>query len=218
MEFQRNEIEELKFLFDQYKIDWKAWCDLSNAKSIDFLFREIMVGETELKIEKLDLNLAEKETLVRHVRVAEIDVFTVVGDQTYEIYEVDQIIFLPNGEKHVRSRDIDSSMGEKLVKNEMPIHGAHRGLNEELAMFWHTLGMASLPIESIQTAQRKPVYVEKYKDSRSYPGLMTRTQSHRFQVRIVPEAFELTQDLEFYEEHENVLTRFAWRDTVRHPA
>ncbi len=127
------------------------------AKSVDDLFLEIQEGESSL--EALDIPHA----LVRHVRVACIDVVIKNRNDLYMLVEDSQVF--TDGRK--RSRKLETSVSEKLDPGEDSHDGASRALKEELGF---ATGYALYKVrEETETI-----------DSPSYPGLTAKFQRFFF--------------------------------------
>jgi ADP-ribose pyrophosphatase YjhB (NUDIX family) len=139
--------DELIKILEENRIPIAMW-GRGKAKTVEHLFEEVEAGETEL-----DLSSGK---LVRKVKVVALDVFYTHGDKTLVLVE-DKQVFVDG---RVRTRKMDSSLGEKMMPGEDPMAAARRAMAEEL-------GIGSTEPVYQKTVTRGP------EESPSYPGLLS---------------------------------------------
>lgn len=151
-----NKVELVAFL-EAHQIPLCEW-GKGEAKTLDHLFAEIDSGEAVIEKEGVGL--------VRIVSGSVVDV----------CYQLDNVVLRLKESKQVfsdgreRSRSLDASIGEKIRPGERALDAAHRALREELGIL-DDLVLTSLPLVA-----KGPI------PSVSFPGLMTKYVSYRWQV------------------------------------
>ncbi|WP_017294289.1 hypothetical protein [Geminocystis herdmanii] len=177
-----NTLIELKELLLQYNIDTQHWNHHQGNKTIEELFIEIQEGESELKI--------VDKILVRLLKVSSIDVKFKLGDRYFQLIE-DKQIFLKGIE---RKRELNN-ITEKLKKNENPLQGAYRGLEEEIG----------LKLEEQLTFEGEKFWEQI---SPSYPHLLTRYEFYNYSIILNARHLKSMRFSE-YQEEEKLLSLFT---------
>lgn len=165
-----------------YSIDTNDWHHQQGNKTIEELFTEIKEGESTLEI----IN----QKLVRLLKVSSIDVKFKLGNQYFQLVE-DQQIFLSGV---VRKREL-STITEKLQKDELPLVGAYRGLEEEIG----------LKIDSGLVFEGQTTW-EKF--APSYPNLLTIYQLFNYSIILGEKDLKNIRFSEF-QETEKILSLFT---------
>jgi|CXWL01.1.fsa_nt_gi hypothetical protein len=179
--------KEVLALLKKHRIPLATW-GTGKAKTFDHLLREITSGEAEL--------IESEHGLVRKARGAIVAVY--YDDNGTRLFLEEDRQEFKDG--RVRTRDLDTSIGEKLAPNEDAVMGARRALIEELDFPMHYV--ARLPLISEATRTKGPV------PSDSYPGLMTLYIMYPFSVTIPPLLFKR----EGYKEKQKDKTSFfVWK-------
>ncbi|BAQ61603.1 hypothetical protein GM3708_2009 [Geminocystis sp. NIES-3708] len=177
-----NSYEKLVNLLFEHNIDTTNWHHQYGNKTLEELFTEIEKGESTLEI----IN----EKLVRLLKVSSIDVKFQLGNKYFQLIE-DQQIFLSSV---VRKREL-STITEKLTKNEIPLMGAYRGLEEEIG----------LKIDSGLVFEGETTW-EKF--APSYPNLLTTYQLFNYSIILGEKELKKIRFSEFQEE-EKILSLFT---------
>lgn len=177
-----NTLIELKKLLSQYNIDTQHWTHDEGNKTIEELFIEIQEGESELKI--------VDKILVRLLKVSSIDVKFKLGDRYFQLIE-DKQIFLRGIE---RKRELNT-ITEKLKRNENPLQGAYRGLEEEIG----------LKLEEQLTFEGENFWEQI---SPSYPHLLTRYEFYNYSI-ILDKKYLKSIRFSEYQEAEKLLSLFT---------
>jgi len=177
-----NTLIELKELLFQYNIDIKNWNHERGNKTIEQLLIEIQEGESELKI--VDNNL------IRLLKVSSIDVKIKLENRYFLLIEDKQIF--SNGVERKRALN---TITEKLKKNENPLQGAYRGLEEEIG----------LKLEEKLTFKGEKI---EEKISPNYPSLLTRYEFYNYSI-ILNEKYLKYIHFSEYQEEEKLLSLFT---------
>lgn len=177
-----NTLIELKQLLTQYHIDIQYWNHDEGNKTIEELFTEIQEGESQLTI--------VDQKLVRLLKVSSIDVKFKLGNQYFQLIE-DKQIFLRGLE---RKRELNT-ITEKLKKNENPLQGAYRGLEEEIG----------LKLEESLTFEGEKFWEQV---SPSYPHLLTRYEFYNYSIILAQKYLKSIRFSE-YQEAEKLLSLFT---------
>jgi NUDIX domain len=174
-------------LLRKHKIPLATW-GIGKAKTFNHLMQEITSGEAEL--------VETKQGLTRRARGAIVGVyFNDNGTQLFLREDRQEFI-----DGRVRSRDLDTSVGEKLAPGEEPRAGALRALTEELGFSSEEVSRLTLVPED--TRIKGPV------PSDSYPGLQTLYIMHPFSVTI-PSALYRPEG--YIERQEDKTSYFLWK-------
>ena len=174
-------------LLRKHRIPLATW-GTGKAKTFEHLLREITSGEAEL--------IETKQGLTRRARGAIVAVYFNHNGSRFFLAEDRQEF----KDGRVRTRDLDTSVGEKLAPSEEPVMGARRALTEELG--FPTKNVELLTLVPEETRIKGPV------PSDSYPGLLTVYVMHPFTVTIPSFLYKP----EGYVEHqEDKTSYFVWR-------
>ncbi|MBL1210347.1 NUDIX domain-containing protein [Geminocystis sp. GBBB08] len=177
-----NSYEKLVNLLSKYDIDTNNWHHQHGNKTLEELFTEIIEGESSLEI----IN----QQLVRLLKVSSIDVKFKLGNNYFQLIEDQQIFF----SGVVRKRDL-STITEKLKKDETPLKGAYRGLEEEIG----------LKIESGLIFEGETTW-EKF--APSYPNLLSVYQLFNYSIILGEKELKNVRFSE-YQEAEKILSLFT---------
>jgi hypothetical protein len=177
-----NTNEKLLNLLSEYNIDTNNWHHQQGNKTIEELFIEIKEGESKFKI----IN----QKLVRLLQVSSIDVKFKLGNKYFQLIE-DQQIFLSG---IVRKREL-STITEKLKKDEFPLVGAYRGLEEEIGLKINS----GLIFEGETSGE---------KIAPSYPNLLTHYQFFNYAIILGEKDLKNIRFSEF-QETEKILSLFT---------
>lgn len=150
---------ELKELLASHKIPLAQW-GTGEAKTLEDLYTEISHGESTLVVEK-------NNQLIREVGIVKIDIFYKDENGTYQLIEDYQEFY--DGRR--RTIKHDCPVGEKMKPGETPLQTFDRALREELSI--------TRPIPGRSTKARVTTKI-----SRSYPGLVSRYEEHRFKTTL----------------------------------
>lgn len=165
-------------------IDTSTW-GTGSAKTIEHLYNEMKDGESKLVTD------AENGLLkITSVVGATIYYESPSGDK-YRLKEDKQIF--SDGRERIRPSD-SQSVFEKMQFDEDPTEAMKRGLQEELGIKDDT--------RIVETETNK-----KIQESASYPGLLSETTFHFFDVYINDDQFEPDG---YTEEQARLTTYFIW--------
>ncbi|HEU0080703.1 MAG TPA: hypothetical protein VFQ72_01595 [Candidatus Paceibacterota bacterium] len=167
----------------EHGIPLERW-GVEKAKSPADLLKEILSGESTLQV--LD------GKLVRSLRVVFVDVcFNKEGKLL--VLKEDRQIF---ADGRTRSRELEGSIGEKLVASEDEALGARRGLHEELGF----------PID----IEVRPYGISRETiESPSFPGLTSEYLKYRFSTTISADLFKAEG---YVEDDGRKETYFVWTE------
>ena len=165
---------------EQNAINFRGWGVDEGTKPLASLWEEVRLGECQLEL--------REGRPVRVVRLAGVDVLC----DGCHLVEVEQRFHDGRG---IRRRNLETSLAEKLAKDEKPVLGARRGLAEEVGL------TIEVPLESRGT-------LERAQPSESYPGLPSLYKVHYFRVDLAPEQKSLVR---LEERQKDKTTFFAWR-------
>ena len=139
---------------------------VGTAKSLAQLAGEIAAGESVLSLD-------EDGRVVRDAAGACVNVYHRTADGRL-LRLVEDRQELANG--LVRRRDLNSSIGEKLMRGERPLAGARRALREELGL-------------DVDPPLRADYLMLRVTDSFSYPGLRSRYAITYFRCTLDDDAY-----------------------------
>ena len=163
----------------KFNIPIDKW-GLGSAKTINHLLKEISKGETKF--------LIENGNLIREVSALSI----VVTYKNLKLKEEYQEF----NDGRTRKRKMEASVAEKIDKSDKNLNDAvKRGIKEELNI---TIGID-------QISELKSV--SKFRESTSYPGLMSRVTLHRFHVDLKNDQFNPEGYVEIQDDKK---TYFIW--------
>lgn len=174
---------DLESFLDSNNVDFKKW-GVGESKTLDHLLSEINSGESELQV--------DAGRIIRKVRGAAINVYYKNKDKVLLKLIEDRQIFNDGRE---RRRNIDTSIGEKMHPDEVPLETAVRAMNEEL---------------DITDVILSPIGVNKRNLtlSNSFPGLWTKNTIYLFETFLNDNQFKY----EGYIEKQNDKTSyFIWK-------
>jgi len=181
---REHRIAELAETLKMHGIDVLAW-GKGKAKTVEQLYNEIAVGETQL-IEGAD------QALFREVIVAKGEVtYLDAAGVTHRLIEQKQVF--TDGRK--RTRELDTAISEKMKFGENPDESIIRGVEEELGI--------SGPITATSDVVR-----EQLEDSPSYPGLQTRYRLHYYRIVLDSSQYRLDG---YVEKQPDKSTFFTWQ-------
>ncbi len=165
------------------RIDVNQW-GKGSAKTINHLIQEVLTGECVLR-------MLPDGTLIRTVHAVGAEIFHETENAIYKLIEGRQEFC--DGRIRVRMRQ--SSVSEKMLPGENPRVAMRRGVQEELGIF-----------EAVDLLEKGIIC--KLEDSGSYPGLLTRSIRHKFQI-IFPD--RLYNPNGYIEVQPDKTTYFVWR-------
>ena len=175
--------DKLKSQLEAYGVDTTVW-GTGGYKTIDHLVKEIEDQEVIL-----DFN--EDGELTRISEVVAAMILCIHDDKMYRLKEEKQVFI--DGRERVRP-SAGQSVFEKMKLGEKPDEAILRGIAEEL----------SIAGEIILNYIEK---VENIADSKSYPGLITKSTTHFFEVELTAEQFKSQG---YIEEQADKITFFVW--------
>ncbi len=170
-------------LLATHGVDTRAW-GTGSAKTPDHLNAELEANEAVLVL--------ENGKLVRITRILGVDVCCATDTGMKILREVRQQF----KDGRTRSRNLPTSLGEKLTPDEDEITGLYRALSEELNVDMH----AVLSIGKINDESRE-------RESESFPGILTRSVIHNYAVLIDPTTYNPSG---YTEDQEDKSTYFGW--------
>lgn len=134
-----------------------------NAKSLDHLAAELQSGETWITFEKFEKDLGGATLRpVLNTFVGRVDLYhRKENGQLFHLVETEQIFHEPHRR---RVRDLNVSVGEKLMPGESLLQAARRGIVEELR---------EIDIERLPPL-KNPHLTASLKESECYPGFLHR--------------------------------------------
>ncbi len=185
IEFQSTKLAVVNLL-KEHNINIEEW-GKANAKGLDSLVSEVMVGETKLET-------GANGDLLRFIEVVAGNVIYTDNHQNkFQLVEDRQEF----ADGRIRRRDqlFGTSISEKMMPNESPEIALRRGLQEELAIV-----NANFSDE--------PVIEEKEHISHSFPGLKSNYKVHIFDVSINDSDY---QPNGYIEEQDDKSTYFIWK-------
>ena len=171
-------------LLEKHQVPWQDW-GKGEAKTLDHLLNE-------LTDEQVTLTPDQNGRLIRHVFGAGVDAFFEDGTGKLRLVEDRQVF----GDGRERRRPTETSIGEKLKRNEPSIVGARRAIAEELGI------TAKLELVFTHRSKREPEI------SRSYPGLWTIYEHNMFEVTLPP-VLNLPEG--YIERRPNLTSYFVWQ-------
>jgi hypothetical protein len=174
---------ELQELLLKHRIPLATWGS-KEAKTLADLYSEIRHGESRLVID-------QDGKLIREVGIVKIDIFYKDGSSVYKLAEDYQEFY--DGRKRLLKHDCP--VGEKMKPHETPLQTFERALREELAITRPIAGKAT-----------KAKVITKV--SKSYPGLLSRYEEHRFLVTIPKKYYNADGYMEVDGDRK---TYFSWR-------
>lgn len=148
---------ELIHLLFEHNVPIHTW-GIGKAKTLEHLVREIESGEAVVE--------NKNGKLQRTAYGAVVNIFYTIGTTIWKLAE-DKQVFM-NG--RVRRRDIDTSIGEKMLPNENPLDAAYRAFEEELGI------KEKLDLKYLGEKIKGPI------PSISFPGLLSLYYMHAFEV------------------------------------
>lgn len=162
-------------------VSTSAW-GRGKANTVEKLLDQLDQRESALNLETREVNGEVTLTPVLRTNVARVDVFyqDAAGEQ-WKLREVVQ--YFPNGvngegSEEFRERNIDCSVGEKIIGTEAPYDAAVRALREELGIRWREPERLEASIASLSEAADD-------QDS-AYPGLEQRKIFYNYDVHLTP--------------------------------
>ncbi len=179
--------ETLLCLLSRYNVPFLTW-DTSRApgsKTREDLLSEILTGDTVLAL--------SSSGLLRKTTVAAIDIFYTDVFATLKLVEDRQV----STTGQVTRRHLETSIGEKLHRNEYPIAGARRALREELGI------SHPVKLDFKRVFEKGPLY------SKSFPGIKSLFTLYLFEMNMpahlfVPNGYTETQPKK--------TSYFVWKD------
>lgn len=176
--------DELLALLKMYAIPVAQW-GVGDAKTLQHLLEELNAGEVSLQ--------ERQGMLVRTVAGSSLNVYYKDGATTLMLTEKEQIF---TDGRH-RKRNIETSIGEKMKRDETPGEAAWRAMREELN------------IEEQLPLIPRPKIIKGPIPSESFPGLYTLYTIHVYDVFLPKRHFKP----EGYTEHQtDKTTVFVWRE------
>ena len=177
-------ISKLRLQLENAGIDISIW-GTGGYKTIEHLTKEIDCQEIVLTTD-------ENGELIRISEVAAATIFFVDDDcKKYRLKEQKQIFI--DGRERIRPSN-GQSVFEKMKFGEDPTQAMIRGISEELGID------ADINLKHINT-------VQDIADSKSYPGLQTKSTTHFFDVILNSEQFNPRG---YTEEQSDKITYFVW--------
>jgi len=179
-----SKVDRLKSKLETFGIDISAW-GTGGYKTLDHLTKEI-------ECQEVFLNVNENSELIRISEVVAATIFYTHDDgKKYCLREEKQVFF--DGRERVRS-SAGQSVFEKMQLGEDPTEAMLRGISEELGI------VGSMLLNYVDK-------VENIADSKSYPGLQTKSTTHLFEAILNSEQFHPQG---YREEQPDKVTYFIW--------
>lgn len=163
----------------KFKIPIDVW-GKGESKTIDHLLKEIIRGESVLKV--------DKNKLVREVKSLSI----IVTHKDLKLVEDYQIF----NDGRVRSRKMNASVAEKIDKDDKDLNYAVvRGIKEEL----------DIDIRKDQIVRLGKI--KKVRNSMSYPGMVSKMELFKFSINLDDDQFRPNGYVEVQDDKK---TYFKW--------
>lgn len=179
--------EEVTSLLRTHNVPTETW-GTGKAKTFEHLLQELDSGEASLV--EID------GVLTRRAEGSIVSVFYGESPHVWFLREHQQVF----SDGRIRTRDLDTSVGEKLSPNENPLSGAWRALVEELGFSYEdTVRLVFVPEKK---RVKGPV------PSDSYPGLQTLYIMYPFTVHLPTRLFKPEG---YTEVQKDKTTYFIWR-------
>ena len=178
-----SNVPKLKMLLSNAGVDISIW-GTGGFKTIEHLAKEIDNNE---------IILAENEQgeLIRISEVVASSIYYIDDINKYRLKEQKQVFL--DGRVRIRPSN-GQSVFEKMKFGEDPTQAMIRGISEELGID------ADINLKHINTVQDTA-------DSKSYPGLQTKSTTHFFDVILNSEQFNPRG---YTEEQSDKITYFVW--------
>ncbi len=178
--------QSLESLLQQHQIPFHSWGQ-GESKTIKHLLDEITEGESVLEV--------RKGQLIKKVQGVGIDIFFHANGLAYKLVESRQIF----AGGRVRTRNLSTSLGEKMKPEETPHFTARRALKEELGFD----NVESLVPDGMEysTDVRPPTV------SDSFPGLVTQRTIYTFTIDLPIKCYD---ENGYTETQPDKTTYFVW--------
>lgn len=174
---------ETEILLNSKNINFGTWGQ-GESKTLQHLLDELASGESTLEINGSD-------RVVRKVEGSAVNIYyTLYQGKTLQLVEEKQVF---NGDR-VRKRNINTSIGEKMRPEELPMEAGIRAMQEELKI-------SDVTLTPIRTEHRDLVA------STSFPGLWTKNTIHIFETYLNTEQFKPEGYMEIQKDK---TTYFIW--------
>lgn len=170
-------------LLRKHDIAFHTW-GAGVTKTLEHLLKEIEAGESVLE--------EETDSLLRRTRTLGLNVFYMDGEKVLALAE-EKAVFA-NG--HVRVRDLDTSLGEKMSRSETAENAAYRSLREELGIHEYLKLDIQMP------------YLKEPRESTSYPGLCTVHEIYLVNVLLPSHLYKER----YVEQQKDKTTYFVWKE------
>ncbi|MDO8507472.1 MAG: hypothetical protein Q7S53_02795 [bacterium] len=183
---ENNRIEEIRETLLNHGVDITQW-GKGCSKSLENLVDEVRDGEAELAVDH-NGEISRISNIVK----ADILYNDAATGKKFKLVEDKQVF----NDGRERERHIDTSIGEKMKPKESAQEALERGIEEEL-------GISSLT--DIKSKEDKIVE----RESKSYPGLLTKYIFHIFEATISQQDFKPEG---YVEKGKNLTTYFVWQE------
>lgn len=181
-----EEPADLARVLELHDIDYTQW-GLGATKTLEQLFEEVRNNESRL------VEPRNGSVLGRIVGVAGVDITTWVDGKRLRLYEKEQVF---HRDGSTRTRELTTSISEKIMGGESPAAAAFRGMQEELKVTYNGV---------LKHVADRLVIRES---SGSYPGLLSIYRTHTFAAQFSDHEYNPDG---YVEEQPDKTTYFAWK-------
>lgn len=185
-----EDADHLRRILDDAGFPLEKWGE-GPTKTYQDLWDEIADGESELTCPETFEERNAYGDIIRRTNVLGIDVFAEVGGVQYRLREDRQVFKNGKGE---RRRDLITSIGEKIKRDEDHGTAVLRAIQEELGV------SDILSVEQGETT-------ELWKITPTYPELPSKLDIYKYSVTLGPEAFRPEG---YIEDQETKQIFFVW--------
>ncbi len=182
--------EELRDTLVAAGLPVERW-GIGPTKTYEDLYDELVIGESEMVSPESETELDEYGEIIRTTNVLGVDVFAIVDGKLFLLREDKQVFKDGRGE---RKRSLETSIGEKIKKDEDRDAAVLRAVQEELGIS---------DVESVADDG----CVELWKRTPTYPGLPSKLMIYRYVVMINPQSFKPEG---YIEDQSSKQTFFVW--------
>jgi hypothetical protein len=181
---EEMDIKSLREYLLKFGIPLGEW-GIGYAKTIDHLLSEIKSGEC--------LITEKGKNIIREIEFVMAEIFYEDGERIFKLVEDRQVF--SDGRTRVRKKE--SSISEKMIIGEDPLESLIRGAKEELGIY--------LEKNQIEKKEKE----EKFEISKSFPGLTTKYNGHRFICFLNKDQYNSEGYLEIQKDKK---TYFVWEE------
>jgi hypothetical protein len=181
--------KDLVTLLGAHNIPLEQW-GIGKAKTVDHLLQELEEGETRLTV--------QNGGLVRISVGVGLNVHVHVDGVPYRLFEKEQRF----SDGRTRTRDLSTSLGEKLKPGEDPERAVYRALREELGIKGDPRFLRQFLFGRTLETKERP--------SDSYPGIRSHYTLHVFEFIMPPQHYRAEG---YREVRPDQTTVFVWKES-----